>query len=236
DAQGQRSRRCVVRQIQDRHGVGRAEGEVELFQGAADALGRSLDGFAPGGAPLAEDALGPLGGERSLDHVLRHDVPPCASAGRQPRAVGGRWQGAPFTAAAPSRHRSTDAARRYGGDMASGGVLVTGASSGIGRACALHLDGLGHRVFAGVRSETAAESLRRAASDRLVAVVLDVTDTQAIDSAAGSIASTLDGRGLVGLVNNAGLAPRGPLEYLPIAEWRTQLEVNVVGQVAVTKA
>ncbi|TMM18268.1 MAG: SDR family oxidoreductase [Actinobacteria bacterium] len=120
--------------------------------------------------------------------------------------------------------------------MASGGVLVTGASSGIGRACALHLDGLGHRVFAGVRTEAAAESLRRAASDRLVPVLLDVTDAEAIDAAHRSIEAGLDGRGLVGLVNNAGVAHGGPIEYLPLDEWRAQLEVNVIGQVAVTRA
>ncbi len=120
--------------------------------------------------------------------------------------------------------------------MASGSVLVTGASTGIGRACALHVDGLGYRVFAGVRTESAAESLRRAASNRLVPVLLDVTDTAAIDAAVGSIDSTLDERGLVGVVNNAGVAHGGPIEYLPMEEWRTQLEVNVIGQVAVTKA
>jgi NAD(P)-dependent dehydrogenase (short-subunit alcohol dehydrogenase family) len=120
--------------------------------------------------------------------------------------------------------------------MASGSVLVTGASSGIGRACALHVDGLGYRVFAGVRSESAAESLQRAASERLAPVMLDVTDADAIEAAAGSIESALDGRGLVGVVNNAGVAHGGPVEYLPIEEWRAQLEVNVIGQVAVTKA
>jgi NAD(P)-dependent dehydrogenase (short-subunit alcohol dehydrogenase family) len=120
--------------------------------------------------------------------------------------------------------------------MPSGAVLVTGASSGIGRACALHIDGLGHRVFAGVRTQSAAESLRRAASDRLTPVMLDVTDAGAIDAAVESIDSTLDGRGLVGVVNNAGVARGGPIEYLPIEEWRTQLEVNVIGQVAVTQA
>lgn len=120
--------------------------------------------------------------------------------------------------------------------MPSGAVLVTGASSGIGRACALHIDGLGHRVFAGVRTEAPAASLRRAASDRLVPVMLDVTDPSAIDAAVGSIDSALDGRGLAGVVNNAGVAHGGPIEYLPVEEWRTQLEVNVIGQVAVTKA
>jgi NAD(P)-dependent dehydrogenase (short-subunit alcohol dehydrogenase family) len=65
--------------------------------------------------------------------------------------------------------------------------------------------------------------------------MLDVTDAGAIDAAVESIDSALDGRGLVGVVNNAGVARGGPIEYLPVEEWRTQLEVNVIGQVAVTK-
>src|SRR5437763_11995604 len=120
--------------------------------------------------------------------------------------------------------------------MASGGVLVTGASSGIGRACALHLDGLGHRVFAGVRTEAAAESLRRAASDRLVPVLLDVTDAEAIDAAHRSIEAGLDGRGLVGLVNNAGVADGGPIVYLPLDEWRAQPVAHVNCQGAGARA
>jgi len=91
-------------------------------------------------------------------------------------------------------------------------------------------------VFAGVRTQSAADSLRRAASDGLEPVMLDVTDAGAIDAAVESIDSALDGRGLVGVVNNAGVARGGPVEYLPVEEWRTQLEVNVIGQVAVTKA
>ncbi len=118
--------------------------------------------------------------------------------------------------------------------MAVKTVLVTGASSGIGEACALHLDRLGHRVYADVRKEEDAQGLRERGSGRMVPVFLDVTDQGQVDAVASQIAG--DAGGLDGVVNNAGIARGGPLEYLPLAEWREQLEVNVVGQVAVTKA
>lgn len=113
-------------------------------------------------------------------------------------------------------------------------ILITGASTGIGEACALHLDALGHRVYAGVRKEEDAHRLRTEASDRLVPVFLDVTDDAQIEAAAKTIDE--DVGSLTGVVNNAGIGRGGPLEYLPIQEWRDQLEVNVIGQVAVTKA
>jgi len=112
-------------------------------------------------------------------------------------------------------------------------VLVTGASTGIGEACALRLDRLGHRVYAGVRSEEHARGLRQRGSDRIVPVFLDVTDQAQIDAAAKQIGG---GGRLDGVVNNAGIGRGGPLEYLPLEVWREQLEVNVLGQVAVTKA
>jgi NAD(P)-dependent dehydrogenase (short-subunit alcohol dehydrogenase family) len=113
-------------------------------------------------------------------------------------------------------------------------VLVTGASTGIGEACALRLDRLGHRVYAGVRHEEHAYALRQRGSERIVPVFLDVTDQGQIDAAAKQIA---DGGGrLAGVVNNAGVGRGGPLEYLPLEIWREQLDVNVLGQVAVTKA
>src|SRR5215470_11668090 len=113
-------------------------------------------------------------------------------------------------------------------------VLVTGASTGIGEACALRLDRLGHRVYAGVRSEEHGQSLRQRGSDRMVPVFLDVTYQAQIDAVAEQIAD--DGGSLDGVVNNAGIAKGGPLEYLPLETWREQLEVNVLGPVAVTKA
>jgi NAD(P)-dependent dehydrogenase (short-subunit alcohol dehydrogenase family) len=115
-------------------------------------------------------------------------------------------------------------------------VLVTGASTGIGRAAALHLDGKGWKVFAGVRKEADGDALRTESSDRLVPVILDVTDEQQVEAVAKQIDAVVGDAGLNGLVNNAGVAKGGPVEFLDLETWRFQLEVNVVGQVAVTKA
>jgi NAD(P)-dependent dehydrogenase (short-subunit alcohol dehydrogenase family) len=115
-------------------------------------------------------------------------------------------------------------------------VVITGASSGIGEACALEMDRRGWRVFAGVRSEEAGERLRREASGRLVPVLMDVTDPEGLAEAAQSVAAVLGGSGLSGLVNNAGIVVPGPLELIPLEQLRAQLEVNVIGQVAATQA
>lgn len=115
-------------------------------------------------------------------------------------------------------------------------ALVTGSSTGIGRAAALRLDSDGWRVFAGVRKQEDADALRAAASERLTPVMLDVTDGEAIAAAAESIAAELGEVGLDGLVNNAGIGVPSPLETIPIEDFRRQIEVNLVGQVAVTQA
>jgi NAD(P)-dependent dehydrogenase (short-subunit alcohol dehydrogenase family) len=123
-----------------------------------------------------------------------------------------------------------------GDGAARGAVVITGASSGIGRACALHLDSLGFDVFAGVRKPSDAEQLQSEASERLRPVSLDVTDADSIRQAASRVADAVQERGLAGLVNNAGVAISAPLEFMPIDELRRQLEINLVGQVAVTQA
>lgn len=112
-------------------------------------------------------------------------------------------------------------------------VVVTGASSGIGHATALQLARDGYTVFAGARNE---DDLARLSSEHesIRSVRLDVTD-------AGSVAHAFDavrasGVPLHGLLNNAGIALGGPLEHLPLADLRRQLEVNVVGTIAVTQA
>jgi NAD(P)-dependent dehydrogenase (short-subunit alcohol dehydrogenase family) len=115
-------------------------------------------------------------------------------------------------------------------------VLVTGSSTGIGRAAALRLDASGWRVFAGVRREEDAESLRVEGSERLSPVMLDVTDAGAIAAAAELLTAELAGAGLDGLVNNAGIGIPSPLETLPIENFRRGIEVNLTGQVAVTQA
>lgn len=115
-------------------------------------------------------------------------------------------------------------------------VLITGASTGIGRASALRLDAEGWRVFAGVRREEDAASLQAAGSDRLVPLMLDVTDSGQVAAAAERIAADAEKTGLDGLVNNAGIAVPGPLEALPIDDFRRQIEVNLTAHVAVTQA
>jgi NAD(P)-dependent dehydrogenase (short-subunit alcohol dehydrogenase family) len=113
-------------------------------------------------------------------------------------------------------------------------VVVTGASTGIGEAIAKRLDS-DHRVFAGVRRDEDAEKLR-AAGANIVPLKIDVTDQASIAAAAAQVREAVGDDGLAGLVNNAGIAVSAPIEFFPIDEFRRQLEVNVVGQVAVTQA
>jgi NAD(P)-dependent dehydrogenase (short-subunit alcohol dehydrogenase family) len=120
-------------------------------------------------------------------------------------------------------------------DIGRGAVVVTGTSSGIGRATALELDRIGFRVYGSVRKESDAVSLA-AASARITPIIMDVVDEKSVRAAAQSMAAELGERGLGGLVNNAGIGTFGPIEGIPIAEWRRQLEVNVIGPVTVTQA
>jgi NAD(P)-dependent dehydrogenase (short-subunit alcohol dehydrogenase family) len=113
-------------------------------------------------------------------------------------------------------------------------ALVTGASSGIGRATVRRLDAAGWKVFAGVRKEQDAEALRAESSERLEPLMLDVLDADAI-AAAGERVGAEPG-GLDGLVDNAGTAVAGPLEALPIEDFRRQLELNLTAQLAVAQS
>jgi NAD(P)-dependent dehydrogenase (short-subunit alcohol dehydrogenase family) len=117
-----------------------------------------------------------------------------------------------------------------------GAVVITGASTGIGRATALHLASLGFEVFAGVRRTGDGESLDSEAGEKLSPLILDVTEADSIEAAARTVADAVGDAGLGGLVNNAGVAQPAPLEIMPLNALREQLEVNVVGQVAVTQA
>src|SRR3954462_5973128 len=115
-----------------------------------------------------------------------------------------------------------------------GGVLVTGASTGIGEATALRLQKAGFRVFAGVRKPEDGDSLR--AAGVTVIQPLDVTKAEDIESAVSTVQQELDGGELRGIVNNAGIGLGGPLEALDLDDFRRTLEVNTTGQLAVTKA
>lgn len=115
-------------------------------------------------------------------------------------------------------------------------VLITGAATGIGEECALTLERLGYRVFAGVRREEDGIALMQKAAGRLNWLLLDVTDTGSIASAVNTVTAAVGEEGLAGLINNAGISGIGPLEFLPISDVRKLLEVNVIGLLAVTQA
>jgi NAD(P)-dependent dehydrogenase (short-subunit alcohol dehydrogenase family) len=113
-------------------------------------------------------------------------------------------------------------------------TLVTGSSSGIGRATALRLAAAGQHVYAGVRHREDGEKLVRSATGgEITPLILDVTEPGHIEAAAAAIAAH---GGLDGLVNNAGYGLACPTELVPLAAFRRQLEVNVTGQLAVTQA
>src|SRR5215203_2705010 len=111
-------------------------------------------------------------------------------------------------------------------------VVVTGASSGIGRASAMKLARSGFRVFAGVRKEEDAGALEEAApAGRLTPLFIDVTDENLVAAAASTVEEAVGGEGIAGLVNNAGIGEAWPLEV-----FRRQFEVNVFGHLVVTQA
>lgn len=117
-----------------------------------------------------------------------------------------------------------------------GYVLVTGASSGMGRACALELSAAGITVFAGVRRDRDAQLLSEEDSDRIIPVILDVTKRETISAVCRTIDETVGTSGLAGVVNNAGVGVTGPIELVPLEELRRQYEINVIGQVAVIQS
>ena len=122
---------------------------------------------------------------------------------------------------------------RPGTSRWTGRVLVTGASTGIGRATLDTLVARGARVWVGVRRQEDAATLEAAHPGRVTALRFDVTDEAAVTRAGEQVCAAGP---LHGLVNNAGVALPAPLEFMPLAEFRRQLEVNLVGQLAVTQA
>jgi NAD(P)-dependent dehydrogenase (short-subunit alcohol dehydrogenase family) len=109
-------------------------------------------------------------------------------------------------------------------------VLVTGAARGIGKAIVGHLASRGWDVIAGVRSDQDAESVSVLNPPRISPVILDVTNAAHIDALPMSLPARLDA-----IVNNAGIVVSGPMEAVTSDEWRKQLEINVIGQLAVTQ-
>lgn len=115
-------------------------------------------------------------------------------------------------------------------------VVVTGVSTGIGRAAAEVLAGKGFHVFGSVRKAKDAEALSAKLGANFTPLIFDVTDEVAVKAAAATVRQKLGGQKLAGLVNNAGIAVGGPLSHVPASEYRKQLEVNLVGPLIVTQA
>jgi NAD(P)-dependent dehydrogenase (short-subunit alcohol dehydrogenase family) len=116
--------------------------------------------------------------------------------------------------------------------MAYHAVVVTGASTGIGRATVVELVSAGYQVFATVRREADAESLRQQFPERVTPVIMDLLDEDSV-RAAGEVINSAGP--LFGLVNNAGAALPGPLETIPIEVFRRQIEINLTAQLLVTQ-
>ena len=117
--------------------------------------------------------------------------------------------------------------------MSPRSYVVTGASTGIGRACVDALACTGAHVWASVRTDADEEALRRDHPDTVTVLRMDVTDADSVTAAGHRV---LAAGPLAGLVNNAGVALPAPLEHIPIEVFRRQLEVNLIGQLAVTQA
>ncbi len=112
-------------------------------------------------------------------------------------------------------------------------VVVTGASSGIGRASAEQLASAGFHVLAGVRNDRAAAAV---STDHIEAVHLDITDEEQVAGLRRRVQSDPETRPLRAVVNNAGVAVAAPVELIPLADWRRQFEVNFFGHVGVIQA
>lgn len=116
-------------------------------------------------------------------------------------------------------------------------AVVTGVSSGIGYAVVKELIGRGYFVFGSVRKQEDADRLAAEFDEgEFGALVFDITDPAGIAAAVAEVAEEVEGIGLWGLVNNAGIAVAGPLMHVTPEEMRRQFEVNVIGTLAVTQA
>ena len=115
-------------------------------------------------------------------------------------------------------------------------VVVTGVSTGIGWGILKVLIQKGFRVFGSVRKTEDAERLSKEFGENFIPLIFDVTDEPAVEAAARQVREPLHGETLFGLVNNAGIAIAAPLIHIPTADFRHQLEVNLVSVLIVTKA
>lgn len=115
-------------------------------------------------------------------------------------------------------------------------VLVTGSSTGIGKACAMQLTRCGFTSIAGIRREEDGKKLELIAGEKVRCVQLDIASAESIWAAVKKIEEICGESGLAGVVNNAGIGVHGPLEFLTPEDWRRQFEVNVFGHAEVTRA
>ena len=115
-------------------------------------------------------------------------------------------------------------------------VVVTGASTGIGRAAVARAVREGSHVFANVRKQADADSLTQEFGDAVTPILFDVADETAVRAGAAAVAQALGDARLLGLVNNAGIAIPGPLLHLDTEDIRRQFEVNLFGVHNVTRA
>jgi NAD(P)-dependent dehydrogenase (short-subunit alcohol dehydrogenase family) len=123
-----------------------------------------------------------------------------------------------------------------GEDPDARSVVVTGVSTGIGYGVAQELIAHGYQVIGTVRKQEDADRLRTELGGRMRPLLMDVADDDEVRRAAGEITEIAGGRGLAGLVNNAGIGIAGPLMHVDLEELRYQFDVNVVGVVAMTQA
>ncbi len=115
-------------------------------------------------------------------------------------------------------------------------VVVTGVSTGIGWGITKVLIQHGFRVFGSVRKEADAERLKKEFGAAFIPLIFDITDEEKVHAAAKQVQEQLKGETLFGLVNNAGIAVPAPLLHQPIADFRKQIEINLIGQLIVTQA
>jgi NAD(P)-dependent dehydrogenase (short-subunit alcohol dehydrogenase family) len=114
-------------------------------------------------------------------------------------------------------------------------VLISGSSTGIGKACALHLARNGFVVLAGVRRQEDGKNLELIGGANVRPIPLDVADSDSISAAAAKVAEITGDDGLAGVVNNAGIGVHGPVEFVSRDDWRRQFEVNLFGHAQVTQ-
>lgn len=115
-------------------------------------------------------------------------------------------------------------------------VVITGVSTGIGLATAEMLIGRGYRVFGSVRKPADGERVREKLGEAFTPLLFDVTDAAALPAVVATVQAAVGAQGLAGLINNAGIAPSGPLMHASPEEVRQAFEVNVFGALAVTQA